>query len=84
MATRKAALRGEYDRRLASMIEVLQTHITEDANNFKELTTQVLEVNKDVKSLLNSRSFLRGAWFAVATVGTLVGVIVGLVMAWYK
>lgn len=84
MAPRKLATKGEYDDRLASMIDVLQTHIKEDANNFKEMTVQILEVNKDVKSLLNSRSFLRGAWFAVATVGTLVGVIAGIIIAWYK
>jgi hypothetical protein len=70
--------------RLIEMTAVMQAHIAADAKAFAEQSEAILEVNKDVKSLLASRSFLRGTWFAIVTVGTLIGVLAGLVIAWYR
>lgn len=75
---------GEYDARMAVLLRIMQDHIKEDSNNFKELTQQILEVNKDVKSLLASRSFLQGAWFALGVGGTLIATIVSLIVSWFK
>ncbi len=69
--------------RLISMTSTMQSHIEADARAFQELGTQIIEVNKDVKSLLASRSFLRGTWFAVGVFGTLVVSITGLVAAFW-
>ena len=69
---------------IASIASAMSAHIAADAAAFAAQNTAILEINKDVKSLLASRSFLRGTWFAVVTVGTLIGVIAGLVVAWYK
>lgn len=69
---------------MGAMAKAMSDHISADAAAFAAQNLAILEVNKDVKSLLHSRSFLRGTWFAVVTVGTLIGVVAGLVVAWYK
>lgn len=69
---------------MAAVAQAMREHIAADAVSFAETNNAILEVNKDVKSLLASRSFLRGTWFALVTVGTLIGVVAGLVVAWYK
>lgn len=76
--------KGEYDDRIAQMLDWMKSHAEEDSENFKTLAAQILEVNNDVKSLLSSRSFLRGAWFAVGVFGTLVAAVVSSVIAWFK
>ena len=68
---------------MASIAEKMGAHIHADAAAFAAQNAAILEVNKDVKSLLASRSFLRGTWFAIVTVGTLVGVIVPIVLSWW-
>lgn len=75
---------GEYDERLAAMVTSMDAHIRADAVAFSAQNAAILEINQDVKSLLSSRSFLRGTWFAVLTISTLIGVVAGLVVAWYK
>lgn len=69
---------------MGAMARAMTEHIQADAVAFAAQSHQILEVNKDVKSLLASRSFLRGTWFAIVTVGTLIGVVAGLIVAWYK
>lgn len=76
--------KDDLTERLIHMTASMQSHIEADAIAFQALNADVKEVNKDVKSLLASRSFLRGTWFAVVTVGTLIGVVAGLVAAWWK
>lgn len=75
--------RDDLTERLILMTAAMQAHIEADAHAFQTLGEQIVAVNQDVKSLLASRSFLRGTWFAVVTVGTLIGVIAGLVVAWH-
>jgi hypothetical protein len=74
----------KYTERLIQMTEAMQAHIEADALAFRELGSQILEVNKDVKSLLHSRSFLRGTWFAVVIACTFVAAVAGLILAWYR
>jgi phage-related protein len=58
---------GEYSARLAEMVrqasvnaQTMQSHIEADAKAFAELIAQLTEVNKDVKTLLESRSRMMG------------------------
>jgi hypothetical protein len=74
----------ENTERLIHMTQAMEAHIEADARAFLELSNQILEVNKDVKSLLSSRSFLRGAWFAIGVLGTLVAAVAGALIAWFK
>lgn len=69
---------------MSSNAKAMNDHIQADAVAFAKMGEAILEVNRDVKSLLASRSFLRGTWFAVVTVATLIGVVAGAVIAWYK
>ncbi len=73
----------ENTERLIHMTEVMEAHIRADAEAFQVLGGQLLEVNKDVKSLLQTRSFLRGTWFAVVTVATFIGVVIPILTAWW-
>jgi hypothetical protein len=74
----------DISNQVAIAARVMQDHMAADAIQFAATNASILEVNRDVKSLLSSRSFLRGTWFAIVTVSTLVGVIAGLVVAWYR
>jgi hypothetical protein len=74
----------DISNQVAVAARVMQDHMAADSIQFAATNASILEVNKDVKSLLSSRSFLRGTWFAIVTVSTLVGVIAGLVVAWYR
>lgn len=67
------------DERWINLMTVVEKHITADAAAFQELAKQILEVNGDVKSLLASRSFLRGAWFALGVSAT---VLMGAMTLW--
>jgi hypothetical protein len=66
------------------MSENMEAHIKADAIAFSALGEQIIEVNKDVKDLLASRSFLRGAWFALAVCATFIVAVVGAFLTWYK
>jgi len=74
----------EITERLVEMTANMQAHIEADAVAFQALGVQIIEVNKDVKDLLASRSFLRGAWFALAVCATFVVAAVGAFLTWYK
>lgn len=76
--------RDAITEQLIHITNAMNAHIEADAKAFAEQSAAILEVNRDVKSLLASRSFLRGTWFAIVTVGTLIGVVAGLVVAWYR
>lgn len=58
----------------------LVLHTQHDDERFEALSKLVESVAQDVKSLLDSRTFLRGAWWAVG--GMVLGVV-GLVTAAY-
>ena len=76
--------RQEYLERLIHITVAMEDHIRADAIAFEALGKQLIEVNNDVKSLLASRSFLRGTWFAIVIACTFVAAVAGLIVAWYK
>jgi hypothetical protein len=72
-----------YTERLIHMTLAMEAHIEADAAAFRTLGAQIIEVNQDVKSLLATRSFLRGTWFAVGVFGTLVVTVGGLIAKYW-
>jgi hypothetical protein len=70
MPARRKVL-GEYDVRLAAMVEAMEAHIKADAVAFAGLIDQVTEVNKDVKSIIASRNYAAGVWKALSIIGTI-------------
>ncbi len=71
----------DHTERLIHMTQAMEAHIEADRVAFETLGGQIIEVNKDVKSLLASRSFLRGTWFAVGVFGTFIAAVSGLLIA---
>ena len=70
--------------RLIHMTTVMEAHIKADADAFQALALQAIEVNKDLKSLLASRSFLHGTWFAITVSATFLAAVSGLIIAWFR
>ena len=62
----------------------MHEHIKADSVAFAELGKAILEINQDVKSLLNSRSFLRGAWFALGISASVVVGAATLIITWFR
>lgn len=57
----------------------LERHTRHDDERFAALTILVESIAKDVKSLLDSRTFLRGAWWAVGGMAMGVGGLLSMV-----
>lgn len=51
---------------------------------FSAIDTTLAEVQRDVRSLLHSRSFTRGVWRTVVVVASTVSAAIGLAIAWIK
>lgn len=62
----------------------LHEHTLSDDRRFHELTVLVESVAKDVKSLLNSRQFFRGAWWAIAGMSGLFGAGIAAIWHYFK
>lgn len=72
--------RGEAHRvRLA-----LEAHDKLDTERFSDLKLILAEVHADIKSLLASRSYVRGAWAAIVALAAAVSGIVAGIAAWLK
>lgn len=78
----------QHNKRLA---DELAAHDRLDTERFDKLTTLITsmvsaqsELHKDVKSLLATRSFTRGVWWAVVTVSTAVSGLVGVLAAYFS
>src|SRR6185295_3885662 len=69
---------------MASIATAMTAHIQADAASFHLLGDQLIALNNDVKSLLASRSFLRGTWFAVTIAATLLATLAGIAITLYK
>lgn len=67
---------GEYDERLATMLSNMQSHIEADAVAFKALQEGLIEINKDVKSIIASRNFAAGVWKALTIAAGIVTFLV--------
>ena len=86
--TGEAAARiGEYDDRIAKMIEAqagqtaaMDAHIVADAKAFETLAKELIEINRDVKSLIADKNFVSGAWKAAAIIG---GALTTLAGFWF-
>lgn len=59
----------------------LVLHTQHDDERFERLTTLVESIGGDVRSLLASRSFQRGAWKAITVVGSVAGGLAAIVVA---
>ena len=59
----------------------LRKHTDQDDKRFEALTVLVESIAKDVKSLINSRQFFRGAWWAIVGMAGLAGT--GLAAIWH-
>ena len=78
MSSPKYTARGEAHRvRLA-----LEAHDRLDTERFAALSTTLEAIHVDVKSLLESRTYGRGAWRAIVAISTVISVAVGAIFAW--
>ena len=62
----------------------LKKHTASDDRRFEELTVLVESISTDVKSLINSRQFFRGAWWAVVGMAGIIGSILAAVWHYIK
>jgi len=62
----------------------LEAHDRLDTERFDALSKTLEEIHKDVKSLLDSRAYARGAWWGIGSMATVVSAVVGFVVAWWK
>jgi hypothetical protein len=67
-----------------SVAKELVLHTQHDDERFERLTALVESIGGDVKSLLDSRSFQRGAWKAISVVGGIAGTVAGLLVTFVK
>ena len=72
------------DAYAAKLAEELKAHDRLDTERFDAVNTKLDGIHADVKSLLASRSYVRGAWAAIATISGAVSFVVGIVIAWMK
>lgn len=68
----------------ASVSTSLQEHTKLDDERFKSLTGTIEVIGVDVKSLLETRSFTRGAWKVIVTLSTIAGTIASLIVAYFR
>ena len=62
----------------------VRAHISADNERFNTIDESLTGIAADVKSLLHTRSFTKGAWKAIVTIAGATSVIIGLVIAWVK
>jgi hypothetical protein len=53
-----------------------------NAESIKSLIAEVKSINEDVKALINTRSYVSGAWKAAAIIGGVIVTLVGLYIAY--
>lgn len=69
---------------LEGLNATLQAHTAEDARRFEEMSGKLDSIGTDVKSLLESRSFSRGAWKAIVTAASAAGAAAGLLITYLR
>ena len=62
----------------------VRAHIVADNERFNKIDGALSSIADDVRSLLQTRSFTKGAWKAIVTIAGATSVIVGLIIAWVK
>jgi hypothetical protein len=59
-----------------SVAKELQDHTKSDDKRFDDLTKLVESISENVRSLLDSRQFFRGAWWALVGMAGLIGAVI--------
>jgi hypothetical protein len=72
------------ERITARVSDELRAHQERDEGQFAAVNERLTEIGADVKSLLQSRSYIRGAWKAVAVVSGATATVVSIVIAILK
>lgn len=62
----------------------VRAHIVADNERFNKIDHTLGGIASDVRSLLQTRSFTKGAWKAIVTIAGATSVIIGLIIAWVK
>lgn len=62
----------------------LKSHTASDDKRFADLATMVESVAEDVRSLLNSRTFFRGAWWAIVGMSALAGSMMAAIWHYFR
>ncbi|HEV8714132.1 MAG TPA: hypothetical protein VGX03_15060 [Candidatus Binatia bacterium] len=77
-------LHRENINRFDELSAEIRTHITDDNRRFDTLDETLKEIGKDVKSLLATRSFSKGIWWAVSTIAGGIAVVASIVVGWVR
>ena len=74
-------VRRELEERAAALEEKVEARHEENLRRLKNVEDKVDEVGRDVKSLLESRSFSRGIWRTATIIATVVSGVISVVIA---
>jgi hypothetical protein len=66
------------------LAEEVRAHIRADNERFNTIDKSLGSIADDVRSLLQTRSFTKGAWKAIVTIAGATSVVIGLIIAWVK
>jgi hypothetical protein len=66
------------------LAEEVREHIRADNERFNTIDKSLGSIADDVRSLLQTRSFTKGAWKAIVTIAGATSVVIGLIIAWVK
>ena len=69
---------------LMAVLTLLQEHVVREEKIFERMSEQIGALAEDVKSLLSSRAFLHGAWFALGIIGAAMLAAVGIVVQYVR
>lgn len=77
-------LHRENIERFDVLASEVRTHITDDVARFNTLDNALHEISHDVKSLLATRSFNKGVWWAVTIIAGSIATVTSMAIAWVK
>jgi hypothetical protein len=78
---------GRVEERAVQLAEALKAHDRLDTERFDAVTKALEKIDKNVESLIASRSFTRGVWRAAVVAGSVVSGTVAVVfeiLKWWK
>lgn len=78
------ALHRENIERFDILAGEVRVHIIADNARFNTLDKTLHEIHSDVRSLLATRSFNKGVWWAVCIVAGSIATITSIALAWVK
>ena len=74
----------ETGHKIDGLAKEVREHVQADAKSFEHVEGVLKEIGGDVKSLLDTRNFQRGAWKATVTIAGAAGTAGGIVFALAK